>query len=141
MAINEHPAIGTVLMCDFESGFRPPEMVKKRQVVVISPKIAARAGLCTIVPLSTTAPDPVMQYHCQIDLPTQLPAWMEKKGVWVKADMMFAASFERLDLIRLGKNQSGKRTYCFTPITDENLRRIRRAVLAGIGLAQLTKAL
>lgn len=141
MPIREHPAIGTVLMCDFETGFRPPEMVKKRQVVVISPKIAARAGLCTVVPLSTTPPHPAMQYHCRIDLPDQLPGWMEKKDVWVKADMMFAASFSRLDLIRLGKSQAGRRAYCYTPVSDGNLRKIRKAVLASLGLAQLTKAL
>lgn len=63
MTIREHPAIGTVLMCEFEPGFRVPEMVKRRPVVVISPKIAARPGLCMIVSLSTTPPDPVMQYH------------------------------------------------------------------------------
>ncbi|MGE5501822.1 MAG: type II toxin-antitoxin system PemK/MazF family toxin [Ignavibacteriales bacterium] len=141
MAIREHPDIGTVLMCDFETGFRPPEMVKKRQVVVISPKIAARAGLCTVVPLSTTAPNPVMQYHCQIDLPDQLPDWMQKNGVWVKADMMFAASFSRLDLVKLGKDRSGRRTYCYATVSPENLKKIRRSVLAGLGLAQLTKSI
>lgn len=88
MAIREHPKIGSILMCDFDTGFVPPEMVKRRPVVVVSPKIAARPGLCTVVPLSTTPPDPVQQFHCQIDLPDQLPAWLDRAGVWVKADMM-----------------------------------------------------
>lgn len=141
MAIREHPATGTLLMCDFDTGFRPPEMVKRRLVVVISPKIAARAGLCTVVPLSTTAPKPQMPYHCRIDLPERLPDWIEKQGVWVKADMMFAASFQRLDLIRLGKDSSGRRVYCYEPVSDGNLYKIRKAVLAGLGLSRLTKAL
>ncbi|MEQ9178418.1 MAG: type II toxin-antitoxin system PemK/MazF family toxin, partial [Nitratireductor sp.] len=34
-------------MCDFNTGFRVPEMVKRRPVVVISPKIKARPRLCT----------------------------------------------------------------------------------------------
>ena len=84
MTIREHPPAGSILMCDFTSGFRPPEMVKVRPVVVISPKIAARPGLCTIVALSTTAPDPVMPYHCQIDIRPRLPDWMQSDGVWVK---------------------------------------------------------
>ncbi len=128
-------------MCDFQTGFVPPEMVKRRQVVVISPKIAARPGLCTVVPLSTTAPNPVMQYHCQVDLPDELPDWMDKQGVWVKADMMFAASLKRLDLIRLGKDLGGKRTYAMKPLSSGEIRKIRAAVLAGLGLAQLTKGL
>ena len=31
------PKPGMLLMCDFDTGFRPPEMVKVRPVVVISP--------------------------------------------------------------------------------------------------------
>lgn len=59
MAIREHPPLGTLLLCDFGSGFKPPEMVKRRLVVVISPRIKARPGLCTVVALSTTLPKPV----------------------------------------------------------------------------------
>ncbi|GAW42051.1 PemK-like protein [Brevundimonas sp. SH203] len=141
MAIREHPKIGTILMCDFDSGFTPPEMVKRRPVVVVSPKIVARPGLCTVVPLSTTAPDPVMQFHCQIDLPDLLPDWLDKKGVWVKADMMVAVALSRLDFIRLAKSRQGKREYCFSTITSDNLRTIRGCILAGLGLAHLTKSL
>lgn len=141
MAIAEHPAIGTILMCDFDTGFVKPEMVKRRPVIVISPRITARPGLCTVVPLSTTAPDPEMQYHCQIDLPDQLPDWFDKTGVWVKADMMAAVGYKRLDFISLGKDRGGKRIYCYTPISPENLKTIRASVLAGLGLAQLTKSL
>lgn len=67
MPIREHPQTGTVMLCDFNAGFRVPEMVKRRPCVVISPKIASRPGLCTVVALSTDRPNPVMSYHCQID--------------------------------------------------------------------------
>lgn len=128
-------------MCDYNTGFVEPEMVKQRQVVVISPKISARPGLCTVVPLSTTAPDPVMQYHCQIDLPAEMPDWMDKVGVWVKADMLSAVGFKRLDFIKLAKDRRGKRQYAYTPVSTNELRKIRGAVLASLGLAQLTKSL
>jgi len=141
MAIREHPKIGTILMCDYDTGFMPPEMVKRRPVVVISPKIAARPGLCTVVPLSTTAPNPVLQFHCQIDLPDQAPDWLDRNGVWVKADMMAAVALSRLDFIRLPKRRRGKREYCFSTVSDDNIKKIRASVLAGLGLAHLTKSL
>ena len=53
MAINFHPRLGQVLYCDFKTGFRPPEMVKARPVVVLSRN---HHELCTVVPLSGTEP-------------------------------------------------------------------------------------
>ena len=141
MAIKEHPHIGTVLMCDFGSGFREPEMVKRRPVIIISPKIASRPGLCTVVSLSTTPPVPPMSYHCQIDIRPELPDWMRSDGVWVKGDMISSVAFHRLDFIRLGKDVDGRRQYYYSRINRDDLKRIRACVLAGIGLAHLTKHL
>lgn len=141
MSIREHPAMGTILTCDFTAGFRVPEMDKARPVVVISPKIEARHHLCTVVALSTTAPDPVMPYHRQIDLRPKLPFPMESDGIWVKGDMVNAVGFHRLDLIRLGKDRSGKRIYLYEPQSADNLRVIRQCVLRALGLSVLTKHL
>jgi uncharacterized protein YifN (PemK superfamily) len=141
VGIREHPPTGTILMCDFSAGFREPEMVKRRPVVVISPKIRARPGLCTVVALSTTAPNPVLDYHCQIDFHPPLPSWMQSDGVWVKGDMVAAVSFRRLDFINLGKSATGKRSYYYSALSSENLKKIRACVLAGLGLAHLTKQL
>jgi uncharacterized protein YifN (PemK superfamily) len=52
-----HPGAGTVLVGDFR-GFEPPELTKKRPVIVVSPKLPYRSGLVAIVPISTTAPEP-----------------------------------------------------------------------------------
>ncbi|QQG36900.1 MAG: type II toxin-antitoxin system PemK/MazF family toxin [Micavibrio aeruginosavorus] len=49
MSIAEHPNKGSILLCDFNHGFVAPEMVKRRPVIVISPKIHGRVGLCTVV--------------------------------------------------------------------------------------------
>ena len=141
MAIRQHPALGTVVMCDFGTGFVEPEMVKRRPVVVISPKIAARPYLCTVVALSTKRPNPVMPYHCQIDLRPRLPPPFQSDGVWVKGDMVNAVGFHRLDLVRLGKERSGKRVYLYEPLSDDALRKIRACVLRAIGLPALTKRL
>src|SRR3546814_2449978 len=45
-SIGEHPPTGTILTCNFDAGFKEPEMVKRRPVIVVSPKISIRAGLC-----------------------------------------------------------------------------------------------
>ena len=45
MAINFTQKRGTVLMCNFD-GFKKPEMVKRRHVVVVSPRYRRHTGLC-----------------------------------------------------------------------------------------------
>ena len=141
MAINEHPALGTILICDFDSSFKEPEMVKPRPVVVISPKITARPNLCTIVALSTTAPNFKMPYHCQLEIAPPLPQPWTSDKIWVKGDMIYSVGFHRLDLIRLGKDVNGKRIYRFEVLTDEQLKEIKACVLKGLGMATLTKHL
>lgn len=140
MAIKEHPLLGTILMCDF-TGFKEPEMVKRRPVAVISPKIGSRPGLCTVVSLSGTDPFPIMPYHCQIDIEPEMPPPWNSKGVWVKGDMIYAVAFHRLDLIREGKDFRGKRLYRYQPLSDGQIKKIRECVLRGLGLTSLTKHL
>lgn len=141
MAIREHPALGTVVMCDFAAGFKVPEMTKRRPVVVISPKMKARPHLCMVVALSTTAPVPVQPYHCQIDIRPKLPPPFQSDGIWVKGDMVNTVGLHRLDLIRLGKDRSGKRIYLYKPLPEQDLARVRQCVLRALGLSSLTKHL
>jgi uncharacterized protein YifN (PemK superfamily) len=141
MAISEHPAPGALLICDFSPGFREPEMVKRRPVVVISPKIRARAGLCTVVALSTTTPYPMMPYHCEITPLPPLPAPWLSGPMWVKGDMVAAVGFHRLDFFRYAKDRTGRRVYRYDPLPPEDFRRVRRCVLAALGLASLTQHL
>lgn len=140
MPLQFHPKAGTIVICDFGTGFRVPEMVKRRPSVVISPPIQGRPGLCTIVPISTERPRHVMSYH--LELPNlALPPPFEEGPNWVKADMMFPAAFSRLDLIRSGRDGVGRRTYGLHCVTDDELKAVRRAVLCSIGLSSLTKHL
>lgn len=141
MAIKEHPQLGSLLTCDFDQGFREPEMVKRRLVVVLSPKIEARPFLCTVVCLSTTAPKLIMPYHCQIDIRPVLPAHFASDGLWVKGDMVYSVGFHRLDLVRIGKDRQGQRIYYFSSLSDQNIKKIRECVLRGMGLSTLTKHL
>ncbi|MGH9958192.1 MAG: type II toxin-antitoxin system PemK/MazF family toxin [Pyrinomonadaceae bacterium] len=66
MPIIFHPKAGAVLMCDF-NGFRKPEMIKTRPVVIVSPNHLNRHGLYSVVPLSTTAPNRIEPYHYKLE--------------------------------------------------------------------------
>lgn len=96
MALNYHPTPGAVLVCDYSTGFRAPEMVKRRLCVVITPRLRRRHGLCTVVPLSQTAPDPVEGYPHEITLGQSLPKPWEGNKRWAKADMFATVGYERL---------------------------------------------
>ncbi len=137
MALLFKPHPGTIVVCDY-SGSVYPEMGKVRPVVVISPAFKKRPNLSTIVPLSTTAPNPVEDYHYALTLSPPLPSPFDEPQMWVKADMIMTASHERLDRIRAGKNAAGQRTYLNRMIRKEDLDGIYRAVLCGLGLGRLT---
>ncbi|MBN9511345.1 MAG: type II toxin-antitoxin system PemK/MazF family toxin [Alphaproteobacteria bacterium] len=142
MAIKQHPGLGCIVTCDFDRGFKQPEMVKLRPVVVISPPISWRPGLCTVVGLSTTAPEPPRPYHCKLTISPVLPEPWNSEEVWVKGDMIAAVGFHRLDLIRIGRDDATKaRRYRMNLLSKEQLRMVRACVLHSLGLFQLTKHL
>jgi uncharacterized protein YifN (PemK superfamily) len=140
MPLQYHPTIGSILVCDFNKGFVAPEMVKRRPVIVISPQIAARHRLCTIIPISTEPPKLVMPYHVDLgDL--SLPSPYENKTNWAKCDMIYSVSFDRLELFRIRKEMGGKREYKEFCISSEDLKRIRAGFLSSVGLFSLTRHL
>lgn len=141
MPIKEHPVQGSIITCNFNDGFKNPEMDKKRPVIVLSPKIRNRHHLCTVVPLSTTAPNPVMPYHAQINVRPLLPKWYDSDNLWIKGDMVNAVGFHRLDFIRFGKDKNGKRLYYFDTLSNEQMKTVRKCVLHGLGLSILTSHL
>lgn len=91
--------MGTIILVNFDKGFVPPEMVKKRLAVVISPAIKERGKLVTVVPLSTSEPVTVMPYHFKFSIPFEVPAYWSSQECWVKGDMINAVSFDRCDLL------------------------------------------
>ncbi|MFZ1545622.1 MAG: type II toxin-antitoxin system PemK/MazF family toxin [Candidatus Nitrotoga sp.] len=138
MAINIHPEIGTIVICDF-SGFIAPEMIKRRPAVVISPRLRTRNGLCTVVPLSTTPPNDIAPYHFKLHVTPPLPSPNDAAFHWVKADMIYTVSFARLYLPFNGKDNSGKRIYDIRVIDKADLLKIQQCVLHAIGLTSLTE--
>ncbi|MDF3034440.1 MAG: hypothetical protein K0R76_1394 [Alphaproteobacteria bacterium] len=141
MPIKEHPLTGSILLCDFSQGFQAPEMVKRRPVIIVSPRIKGRPGLCTIVALSATEPLPKMPYHALIDISPPLPKHFQSKGLWIKGDMVNAVAFHRLDFIRTGRGNDGKRDYYYTTIRKSQMLTVKECILNALGLANLTKHL
>ena len=142
MALQFHPELGTIVICDYDKGgFIPPEMIKRRLAIVISPRLRHRDRLCTVVPLSTTPPSQVMPYHYNIKLDESFRTPHDYQGHWVKADMISTVSFDRLSLPYRGKNISGKRDYFVKIIKGDDLKSIRGCVLYALALFSLTEHL
>lgn len=140
MAINYHPEPGTILICDYH-GFIEPEMIKRRAVVVLSPRLRGRHNLCTVVPLSTTEPDTMMKYHHKLCFDTPLPAPYDSEFKWVKGDMFSTVAFSRLFLPIAGKDEAGKRIYDVRVLDKADFKKVQQCVLYAIGLGLLTEYL
>ena len=138
MGLKFHPSPGAILRCDFR-GFKEPEMVKRRPVIVLSPRLRGRDGLATIVAISSKRPEPQEDYHCLLPkaaLP-QLGMFQVEES-WVKGDMVYTVAFERLDLYLLNKRgHDGKREYFNRRLGRDNMREVYRCVLNGMGLRNL----
>jgi uncharacterized protein YifN (PemK superfamily) len=120
------PSAGMIVLCDFSSGFRPPEMVKMRPVVIVS-AYARNRQTCSVVPLSTVAPSERTSVAVPIDA-ARYP--FLSASTWAKCDMVTTIARRRLFLLRDRANGRGidsrKTTLDAVDLT---------AVRAGIGLA------
>lgn len=133
MALNFHPDPGTILIADF-GHHKVPEITKRRPVIVISPRLRQRDGLCTVVPCSTTVPRKMQPYHHKLTVVPALPYPYDHEEMWLKADLVYTLSFERLFLPFIGKNAKGDRIYDVRHISDNDLNDIRDCVRSGLGL-------
>ncbi|MBR1604653.1 MAG: type II toxin-antitoxin system PemK/MazF family toxin [Alphaproteobacteria bacterium] len=133
--LHYYPNRGEVLLCDYR-GFKEPEMVKVRPVIVISPRFRSRPRLCTVVPLSTTAPDPVESFHMTISFPRLLPEPFNAPFHWIKADMINTVSMDRLSLIRCGRLPNGQRKYYQEKATPEQLAELESKIQIALGIKQ-----
>ena len=141
MAINHHPKAGQILLCDFSQGFKEPEMIKKRPVLVITPPFSERPNLVTVLALSTKQPNKIMNYHYKIpknSMP-QIDKYQSSE-TWLKGDMIYTVGFHRLERIKLGKRDknTGKRVYFDNKLGREQMREIYSCALYGLNLGRLS---
>jgi uncharacterized protein YifN (PemK superfamily) len=104
MPLFHHPKVGDVLICDFPSCLREPEMVKKRPAIVVTREHSGLARLCTVVPLSTTAPVSPRPYHVRI-AEDGLPRSLRSRHHWAKCDMLYTFCLDRFDRVRAGRDR------------------------------------
>ncbi len=129
MPLTFHPGAGAIVICDYSTGFQPPEMVKVRPVVVISPR--RRVGqLVTVVPLSSVAPNPIEPWHYRLPEGTYPPA---RGPIWVKADMIATVALARLDRVKV-KEARGSRTYQIFRLGAADMLAIGVAVKSALAL-------
>jgi uncharacterized protein YifN (PemK superfamily) len=115
------PKPGSVIYCNFE-GFIVPEMIKKRPVIVVQ-KHRNNSKLVTVVPISTTAPIETLKCHVCLNN-AFCNMHLRGKVAWVKCDMIYTVSLERLDLVK--NKKTGKR---YMPELDVNdFKEVKEAV-------------
>lgn len=105
MSIQQHrPKVGEILECDYGQfsnpyhvdGHIPPEMVKKRLVVVLNAKLN---GLVLVVPISSTKNLDSIKHGYHIEIAPELiqeTAFYDKRLRWVKSELVQAVSRHRL---------------------------------------------
>lgn len=125
MPITFHPKAGTVLMCDFQ-GFKKPEMIKTRPVIIVSPSHMKRPGLYTVVPMSTTSPDSVEPYHYHFE---QNPMPNTVGDAWAKCDMVATVGVYRLDRIKIARGK-----FVTLSIGKDELEAIRLCLKFALGI-------
>lgn len=123
-----------VLVCNFDTGFRPPEMVKIRPVVVVSPR-RHNGQTCMVVPLSTTAPEHVTECHHRLERHS-LPNWFREGENWAKCDMLTTVANHRLDRVKDGRNPDGSRRYVAHMVSLDDWKAIRAGILISLGMGQ-----
>lgn len=136
MTLRFMPKVGDIVMCEFPACFVPPEMVKTRPVIVISPRLVGRHRLVAVVPISNSPPDPVCTHHCEI-VARMLPKFMQATGGnrWAKCDMVYNLSLDRLSLVQDGRDrETGKRLYDMKRVELSTVQEVRRAIAASLGI-------
>src|SRR3990167_7961414 len=126
MPLLYQPKEGSVLICDFR-GYEVPEMIKVRPVVVIR-KHKTNSLLVTVVPLSTTAPDRILDHHLELQSHLQGASPV----CWAKCDMVATVSPSRLDRIK-SRDRHGKRVYVISHLETDEFYAIKVAVRSALG--------
>ena len=126
------PRRGMILMCDFDmAGIVPPEMRKKRRVVVVSPSSYNRRhgtgpGRCLVVPFSASEP-PVLT---AADIP--FPAGVYRSltvPTWAICSAMGSVSHARLDRVAAGSS------FISESLSEVDMRMVEDGIRHAAGLA------
>jgi uncharacterized protein YifN (PemK superfamily) len=138
MTIQLYPGAWRIMMCDFNTGFKPPELVKRRPVITLSKRRRDGAPVCTVIPISSIAPQTIRDFHYL--LPNEeLPQYLRGKYPenWVKIDMMTTVAFFRLTMLWHGRDAHGNRCYQTGKIHLEHQVEISTRLMSRLDLVSL----
>ena len=138
MALQFFPGPWRIMLCDFNTGFQEPEMIKRRPVISISKRRRDGAQLCTVIPISSTPPDKIRDFHYLLP-DDQMPHHLRGQYPehWVKVDMVTTVAFFRLTLLWHGRDQHGQRVYQTSPIALEHRIEISNRLISRFALVRL----
>ena len=105
-----------------------PEMIKVRPIVVIR-KHRTNKQLVSVIPLSTTQPQYLLEHHLQLQSHLQ----GAHPVCWAKCDMVATVSLSRLDRIKI-RDRQGRRIYVVSQLETEEFLAIKAAVRCALGL-------
>ena len=125
MPVHAQPSPNTVLMCDF-NGYIDPEINKKRPVVIVS-RHPHNRRLVSIVPLSTTQPTILSDYHHEIISP------LNHTQCWAKCDLIYTISIDRLDRCKVIENGEKQWTAKLS-LNEDDYNKIRQSVAKYLGM-------
>lgn len=125
--LNFYPRAGQILVCRFD-GFREPEMVKTRPIIVVSPKLPYRSDIVCVVPISTTAPMHDLPFVVRLSK-NYHPKEPDDLPCWAKCDMIMNIGRWRLNGFKIDR-----RKYATPQASAEDLQAVREGVLYGLGL-------
>lgn len=138
MSLNYYPKMGEILWCGYDYDVVDPEMRKPRPAVIVSPRLRRRPMLAAVIPLSFTAPEPLEDYHCQLELQRPLPEPFGSPVCWAKCDMVATVSLDRLDRFKERHPVTGARQYRTGQLDAEQIKEVQKALLHGLGFGSLT---
>lgn len=132
MPLLYQPPVGSVVMCSFDG--IAPEMVKVRPAIILA-RNRQNNQLVTVVPISTTAPNPVMPHHHQLTAnPLPPKPGQQAPLCWAKCDMVETVALARLDRIKAGKKPDGSRIYIVPALSAADFAAVQAAVKLALGL-------
>lgn len=117
-------------MCNFK-GFKVPEMVKPRPIIIVSPKLPYRSEIVTVVPISLTPPLRPQPYAVQLSK-NYHPEEEDDLPCWAKCDMIMNISRERLNGFKVGR-----RKWVNPQATADDLMAVKLGVIHGLGMQDL----
>lgn len=141
MAITYNPKVGEVLECNYGDhattedfdGHIPPEMRKKRMVVILNGKLG---GACLVVPISSKKDLGSIGrgYHVELDTSYfRITDFYDRRERWAKADTVEHVSKKRLFKMRDGNQRFDQ----YLP--REVVELIQRAVIKALSAQTLLK--